>query len=121
MLPLAIFAAVPSWLWKTLGALGILVAVYFYGDVKATHREQAKCEAAARAAQVAADKQDTTAQQQVQQDDGRVAAALETQKEEFDARIKSLQGQLEISHPSCIYPMPKPSPVRVQHSKGSAK
>ena len=98
---------IPSAAWKYLGLLAAAGALYAYADLKATHREHAKCEAAAVAAQNAANKQDTQAQQEVSTQDAQVVNQLKDQKRVDDAKIEWLEK--EISKKPIPVPGAKPS------------
>ena len=81
MNPLLLFAAVPSWVWKWVGIGLAIVAVFTYVDRKATYRERAKCEAAAKEAQRKAGVQDDKADKLTKKDETDVSAKLLTQDE----------------------------------------
>lgn len=72
---------VPSWVWKWVGIGVAIVAVLAYVDRKATTRERAKCEAAAREAERKAGVQDKKAETFTKKDETDVNAKLLTQDE----------------------------------------
>ena len=81
MNPLILLAAVPSWVWKWVGIGVAILAAFLYVDRKATYRERAKCEAAAREAERKAGVQDQKAEVLTKKDETDVNARLLTQDE----------------------------------------
>ena len=86
------FLSSPIGRWLGIGV--IAVAVFFAGDLRGRRIANEKCEAAARAARGAADKQDDKARTEVRQNDDQTIADLRGQKEKADATIAQLQLQL---------------------------
>lgn len=81
MNPLLLFAMIPSWLYKWIGIGLAVVAIFVYVDRKATYRERAKCEAAAREAERKAGVQDQKADTLTRKDETDVSGKLLTQDE----------------------------------------
>ena len=81
MNPLLLFAMIPSWLYKWIAVGVAIIAVGVYVDRKATYRERAKCEAAAREAERKAGVQDKKAEELTKKDETDVNAKLLTQDE----------------------------------------
>lgn len=81
MNPLLLFAMIPSWLYKWIAVGVAIIAVGVYVDHKATYRERAKCEAAAREAERKAGVQDKKAEELTKKDETDVNAKLLTQDE----------------------------------------
>lgn len=81
MNPLIFLAAVPSWVWKWVGVGVAIIAAVVYVDRKATYRERAKCEAAAREAERKAGVQDQKAEALTKKDETDVNSKLLTQDE----------------------------------------
>jgi hypothetical protein len=67
---------------------------YLAGDVRGRRIEYAKCEAAAKAAQQAADAQDLQAAKDANSDAAQVMDELKKQKEASDAKLAELQQRL---------------------------
>jgi hypothetical protein len=86
---------VPDFVWKLVGMVLLVLAAYFYGDVKGTQREHAKCEAAAKIAQDAANRQDTTAGKEIDDQDKQVTDELKQQVDKDADEIRQLQLQLD--------------------------
>lgn len=78
---------VPDFVWQGLAIFAVLAAIYGAGDYHGTHRERAKCQAAAEAARQKASEQDTKAQTITTEDENRVNTDLVTQ-EEADKRAR---------------------------------
>lgn len=106
---LGLFKLVPSFVWKWVGLIAVLGAVFGYGFTKGTIREHQKCEAAAHAAQVAADQQDLQAEKEGRAQDLDITNALVEQKKVDDENIKKLEESLA-SKPAPV-PGAKPHPV----------
>lgn len=81
MNPLLFAAAVPSWVWKWAGIAVAIIAAITYVDRKATNRERARCEAAAREAERKAGVQDQKAEALTKKDETDVNSKLLTQDE----------------------------------------
>ena len=81
MNPLLLLAAVPSWVWKWAGIAVAIIAAITYVDRKATIRERARCEAAAKEAERKAGVQDQKAEVLTKKDETDVNAKLLTQDE----------------------------------------
>lgn len=117
MNPLAIFAFLGSPIGK-LVAIGLVgVAVFFAGEIRGRRIANAKCEAAAQAAIVAAGKQDAKAQTEVNQNTEATIAELRGQKEKADAELAKLQLQLSAMplDAPCLYGADgKPAASRVR-------
>lgn len=108
--------------WVGVGLLGVLI--FFAGDIRGRRIQHAKCEAAARAAQVAADQQDRKARQEVAAQSEETIKGLQTQKETADGRIAQLELQLKglpIDAP-CLYGVDdRPASGRVRNDGKPAK
>lgn len=90
----AIFQAVPTWVWKMVAVLAILMSVFLYGYTKGKGVERARCEAAAQRAQEAANTQDREADRQVQEQDQQTVTVLTQQKAKDDEVIRQLEAKL---------------------------
>jgi len=114
-----VFAMIPDWLKKLLGVLIVLAIVFAAGNVRGKRIAREECEAAARRAQTAADKQDRQAGVEVQQQDDQVNTYLTQQKKADDDKIAALEKQLKGS--KCLYDKstadPDDSPRRVRPSR----
>lgn len=114
---------IPSAAWKYLGLIAAAGALYAYADVKATHREHAKCEAAAAAAQAAANDQDLKAEKEGRAQDLEITNSLVEQKKVDDEAIRKLKADLA-KNPlaaSCVYPVDAPASRGGLRKSGSAK
>jgi hypothetical protein len=118
-----IYAAVPSVVWKFLGIVAIAGSLYAAGDLHGRRIEHAKCEAAAKAAQEAANAQDIQAAKDNERAAVDTANQLTEQKKEDDATIQALQTQLKLrpADAPCLYGDggDPASVVRKQPSKGT--
>lgn len=93
-------------MWKYIAIAMAFGAVFIYADRKATYRERAACEAAAKRAQVAADAQDTKAGREQLEKAKATVETLSAKKVEDDAIIEHLKVELAkrpLSAP-CYYP-----------------
>jgi|KBSSwiStaDraftv2_1062776.scaffolds.fasta_scaffold113353_3 hypothetical protein len=99
---------VPTWMWKYI-SIGLVIGVVFlYGYNKGKGVERARCEAAAKIAQNAADAQDLQAEREGRQQDLQITDALTQQKKVDDAKIAALEKQLSQPRPKgagnpCVY------------------
>ena len=111
-------ALVPAVVWKWLAIIALIVAAYLYVDTKATLRERAvqvaKCEAAARAAEKAADAQDKLADQAVRKDEEDTVEELLEDKRKADAEIEQLKSDLAKLAPSDRCPITEPMSKRLR-------
>jgi hypothetical protein len=90
--------------------IGVMaVAIWGHGYFKGGAHVRAQCEEKARQAQVAADKQDKTAQQQIIVQEKTTDAELEELAKKQAARIKELEANASVTSPSCTYPLPPPT------------
>lgn len=105
LLPLiGFFNAIPDWLKKLIATLLIGLAVFTAGDIRGKRVARAECEAAAKRAQVAADKQDLQAEREGRAQDLEITNALTQQKKVDDDTIANLQKQLAAQPGSkCVY------------------
>jgi hypothetical protein len=88
---LAIFALVPSWLYKWIGVALLIFVAYFYVDHKATVREHAKCEAAAKEAVRQADLQDGKAAREALAAEQSTTQTLRDQQANDNAELAELR------------------------------
>lgn len=108
---LGFIGVVPAWAWKWIAILMAFGAVYVVADRKATYRERASCEAAAKRAQVAADAQDAKAERELRMKAETTVGQLTDQKVADDAILEHLKVQLAkrpLSAP-CYYPDTAPA------------
>jgi hypothetical protein len=117
---LAIFAAIPAWVWKW-GAIAIaVVSIYGYGDLRGRRIEHDKAVAEAQAAQKAADAQDLQAEKDGRAQDLEITNNLVNQKKVDDDAISKLKSDLAAKPPAaCLYDQrsadpPEPSARRVR-------
>ena len=94
MNPLIFLAAVPSWVWKWVGVGVAIIAAVVYVDRKATYRERAKCEAAAREAERKAGVQDQKAEALTKKDETDVNANLLTQDEANQQTLRAVDAAI---------------------------
>ncbi len=92
---LAIFALVPSWLYKWIGVALLILVAYFYVDHKATVREHAKCEAAAREAIKKADLQDGKAAREALAAEQTTTRNLRDQQATDNAELADLRQRIQ--------------------------
>lgn len=93
-------------MWKYIAIAMAFGAVFIYADRKATYRERAACEAAAKRAQVAADAQDAKAERELREKVEATVETLSAQRTADDAIIEHLKVELAkrpLSAP-CYYP-----------------
>lgn len=101
---LGFYNAIPDWLKKLIATLLIGFAIFIAGDIRGSRIARAECEAAAKRAQVAADKQDLQAEKEGRAQDLEITNALTQQKKVDDDRIAKLQKQLSAQPGSgCVY------------------
>jgi hypothetical protein len=91
---LPILALVPSWLWKYIGIGLVGVAIFVAGDIRGARVANEKCAAAARKAQVQADKVDTRADKDTRTDESDFAKQATEQKRIDDAEMGRLRDEL---------------------------
>ena len=114
----AILAMIPAAVWKFLAVVILVVAAYFYGDIKATERVSAKYIAADKAAELAATQQDLQAAKDGRAQDLEITNALLQKQKDDDVAIQDLKAKLAAAPPdtACLYPpspKPKPSGLRL--------
>jgi len=92
---LAAFALIPSWLYKWIGVALLILVAYFYVDHKATMREHAKCEAAAREAVRKADLQDGKAAREALAAEQTTTRNLRDQQATDNAELADLRKRIQ--------------------------
>lgn len=122
MNPLSIVSVVISFFGSPVGkwvGYGLIaVAVYGAGDIRGRRVEHAKCEAAARAAQEAANKQDAQAREDARKNDQDTIASLQDLKGKSDAELAKLKLQLSAlpTDAPCLYGVDEQPANRVQRA-----
>lgn len=102
-------AFIPAWAYKWIAIVLIVGAAWTHGYVKGGSSARAVCEEKARQAQLAADKQDKRAQDQITTQEKSTDTELAELAKKQAARIEELEKNAQVTSPSCIYPMPAPS------------
>lgn len=124
MNPIAIafaFFTSPLGKWAGIGLVGVLL--FFAGDIRGRRIEHAKCEAAAKAAIIAANQQDSKARKEVADQSESTIADLKTQKDKSNARVVELENQLRTMpmDAPCLYGAGgQPASGRVRNDGGNA-
>jgi hypothetical protein len=121
---------VPAFIWKWLAIVLIALCIFFYGEIKGKRIAEAKCEAAAKVAQQAANDQDLQAEKEGRAQDLEITNTLIEQKKVDDAAIETLKAQLAKRTPAavakCLYdkdnadPDSQPAPRSVRVPKPRA-
>lgn len=108
MNPLVLLSLIPTWAYKWIAVALVVGAAWGHGYIKGSSGARAVCEEKARQAQVAADKQDRKAQDQISVQEKSTDAELAELAKKQAARIKELEANATLTSPACVYPMPDP-------------
>lgn len=95
MNPLAILAFITSPIGRWVGVGLIGVSLFFAGELRGRRIANEKCEAAAQAARIAANQQDSKARKEVSDQSEATISSLNEQKDKANARVAELETQLK--------------------------